>query len=158
MNAPPPTTLHWHGTRGETLTRVMFWTRKRRDTMSSSAAPETYSTSIGPYCWSPGSGQYCKQGCEEKKYSSPRLRTCTGAQGTALCITGSVKWHGEGLLAQGVAPRWDAGPMMSLLSQDPWCIAGWRIPQLVEGPKLKGQVRPPPGIHIAHSPLQKHNS
>ena len=45
---PPPTTLCWHGARGENLTRVMFCTRKRRDTMSSSAAPEMYSTSIGP--------------------------------------------------------------------------------------------------------------
>lgn len=68
--SPPPTTPRWYGARGETLTRVMFWTRKRRDTMSSSAAPETYSTSIGPYCWSPGSGQYCKQGCGEKRQSS----------------------------------------------------------------------------------------
>lgn len=32
----------------ESLTRVMFCTRKRRDTMSSSAAPDTYSTSMGP--------------------------------------------------------------------------------------------------------------
>lgn len=75
---------------------------------------------------------------------------------------GSITWNGvvgaghpEGLLAQGVAPRWDTGPTMLLLVQNPQHVARW--PQLVRGSKLKGQVHPL-GTHIAPSPLHEHNS